>query len=60
MASLLLSIIRIVWYFLPSTELNSRKKLVTNTYRVPPSQMKEKVNKQGTNLNFLMKYMNII
>lgn len=54
------SMIGIVCYFFPSTELNSSKKLVTNTYTVPPSQMKEEVNKQGTNLNFLVKYMNVI
>lgn len=37
-----LSMIRIVCYFLPSTELNSRKKLVTNTYGFLPVKWRRK------------------
>lgn len=50
-------------FFSLSTELNSRKMLVTlvpGTYQVPLSQMKESGNKPGTNLNFVMKHMNVI
>lgn len=34
--------------------------LVTNTYQVPLSQIKETGNKPGTNLNFVMKHLNVI
>lgn len=55
-----LSMICVGCYFLPSTELNSREKLVSNTYWLPLSQMKETDNQQETNLNFVMKHMDII
>lgn len=58
MASFFFSLSMILFFL--STELNSRKMLATNTNQVSLSQMKETGNKPGTNLNFVMKHMNVI